>query len=115
MSESNANVYLKPIHLGIRPVAHSTCLSTSPPRSEFALQPRSCRPRGTPNPPPLKPKPKPIEYVVALYDFAAQADVAEGGGGGGAFFEKDGLRTDPDAAEGVKEEAERPSVPPPAR
>ncbi|KIK04304.1 hypothetical protein K443DRAFT_676060 [Laccaria amethystina LaAM-08-1] len=33
--------------------------------------------RGPPPPPPLKPKPKPtpkVQYVVALYDFAAQAD-----------------------------------------
>jgi len=30
--------------------------------------------RAPPPPPPLKPKPKSIQYVVALYDFAAQAD-----------------------------------------
>ena len=33
--------------------------------------------KAPPPPPPLKPKPKPavqVQYVVALYDFAAQAD-----------------------------------------
>ena len=30
--------------------------------------------RAPPPPPPLKPKPKSVNYVVALYDFAAQAD-----------------------------------------
>ena len=45
------------------------------PGSNVGFQAAAAAKKAPPPPPPLKPKPRPaVQYVVALYDFAAQAD-----------------------------------------
>ncbi|KAI0757511.1 BAR-domain-containing protein [Daedaleopsis nitida] len=62
------------------PSAHSAAPAAppppySPPAPGSSLGAAAVAKKAPPPPPPLKPKPKPaVQYVVALYDFAAQAD-----------------------------------------
>ncbi|KAI0296673.1 BAR-domain-containing protein [Russula brevipes] len=60
--------------------AKSSAASTSssyaapPPPYTASAAAAAATKRAPPPPPPLKPKPAPVKYVVALFDFAAQAD-----------------------------------------
>ncbi|KAF7367395.1 Bar adaptor protein [Mycena sanguinolenta] len=59
------------------PVPGSSAAAPPPPYSPAAASAAAATKRAPPPPPPLKPKPKvapKVQYVVALYDFAAQAD-----------------------------------------
>ncbi|KAI0296670.1 SH3 domain-containing protein [Russula brevipes] len=55
-----------------RRAASSSSYSAAPP--PYTASAAAATKRAPPPPPPLKPKPAPVKYVVALYDFAAQAD-----------------------------------------